>query len=308
MTPARSRGKIRVVVDGSNIATEGRSEPSLAQLREAVDALTTEYPGAEVLVVVDASLEHKLSASERSQLKELELSGDIVAPPAGSVGRGDAFILKIAERINAVVLSNDSFQEFQAEHRWLFDEGRLIGGKPVPKVGWIFTERLPVKATPRTTAAKKAAAPARAKAGSVAPAKAARAAKAPRPAPEKPATVTKKSTRKAASPAVAAPAPARAVKRDRVPVNAEDAFDTFVATYKVRSLVEGTVVTFTSHGAVVKVVVGDVSIECYAPNSGLGTPPPARARDVLKRNEVRRFRLKAIDRERRIPELTLVQV
>ena len=31
------------VVDGSNIATEGRSEPSLAQLREAVTAFTGEY-------------------------------------------------------------------------------------------------------------------------------------------------------------------------------------------------------------------------------------------------------------------------
>ena len=29
------------------------------------------------------------------------------------------------------------------EHPWLFDEGRLIGGKPVPGVGWIFTPRLP---------------------------------------------------------------------------------------------------------------------------------------------------------------------
>ena len=307
MTPARSRGKIRVVVDGSNIATEGRSEPSLAQLREAVDALVAEHPGAEVLVVVDASLEHKLSAGERTQLKELELSGDIVAPPAGSVGRGDAFILKIAERINAVVLSNDSFQEFQAEHRWLFDEGRLIGGKPVPKVGWIFTERLPVKATPRTVAAKKAAAPARPKTPASTPVKTAKATKAPRLAPEKPTATAKKSPRKKSS-ASTSTAPARAVKRDRVPVNAEDAFNKFVAAYKVRSHVDGTVVTFTSHGAVIKVVVDGVSIECYAPNSGLGTPPPARARDVLKRNEVRRFRLKSLDRERRIPELSLVQV
>ena len=31
------------------------------------------------------------------------------------------------------MLSNDSFQEFHAEHPWLFDEGRLIGGKPVPR-------------------------------------------------------------------------------------------------------------------------------------------------------------------------------
>ena len=43
------------------------------------------------------------------------------------------------------ILSNDSFQEFHGDYPWLFDEGRLIGGKPVPCVGWVFVERLPVK-------------------------------------------------------------------------------------------------------------------------------------------------------------------
>ena len=43
------------------------------------------------------------------------------------------------------MLSNDSFQEFHGEHEWLFDKGRLIGGKPVPGIGWIFTPRTPVR-------------------------------------------------------------------------------------------------------------------------------------------------------------------
>ncbi|OWY58618.1 hypothetical protein B7486_79000, partial [cyanobacterium TDX16] len=41
--------------------------------------------------------------------------------------------------------SNDSFQEFHGEHTWLFDDGRLIGGKPVPDVGWVFLPRTPVR-------------------------------------------------------------------------------------------------------------------------------------------------------------------
>ncbi len=69
----------------------------------------------------------------------------MVAPPAGAVGRGDGFILRIAEKSGALVLSNDSFQEFHAERPWLFEPGRLIGGKPVPGVGWIFTPRTPVR-------------------------------------------------------------------------------------------------------------------------------------------------------------------
>ncbi|HEX3947538.1 MAG TPA: hypothetical protein VHW47_07520, partial [Acidimicrobiales bacterium] len=134
-----------VVVDGSNLATEGRTLPSLQQLDEAVRAYVEEDPGAQIVVVVDASFEHRIDPSERAELEQAELNGELVSPPAGAVGRGDAFVLRIAQRTGATVLSNDSFQEFHGEHPWLFDDGRLIGGKPVPGVGWIFTPRIPVR-------------------------------------------------------------------------------------------------------------------------------------------------------------------
>ena len=44
-----------VVVDGSNIATEGRSMPSLQQLDEAVRAYIEVEPDALITVVVDAT-------------------------------------------------------------------------------------------------------------------------------------------------------------------------------------------------------------------------------------------------------------
>jgi hypothetical protein len=134
-----------VVVDGSNLATEGRTTPSLAQLDEAVRAYAAEDPDGQIVVVVDASFEHRIDPAEREMLEQAELHGEVVSPPAGAIGRGDAFVLRIAERTGAVVLSNDSFQEFHGEHPWLFDEGRLIGGKPVPGIGWIFTPRIPVR-------------------------------------------------------------------------------------------------------------------------------------------------------------------
>ncbi len=134
-----------MVVDGSNLATEGRLTPSLKQLDEAVSAFADEHPGAEIIVVADATFEHRAAANERSRFLDATMAGDIVTPPAGAVGRGDAFILKIADRIGGVVLSNDSFQEFHDEYPWLFDVGRLIGGKPVRGVGWVFTDRVPVR-------------------------------------------------------------------------------------------------------------------------------------------------------------------
>ena len=55
------------VVDGSNIATEGRSEPSLVQLREAVEAFRDEHDFDQITVIVDASFEHRVSTSERER-------------------------------------------------------------------------------------------------------------------------------------------------------------------------------------------------------------------------------------------------
>src|ERR1700722_7458377 len=134
-----------VVVDGSNIATEGRTTPSLDQLDQAVRQYLEEHPGANVTVVVDASFGHRIEPSERPAFEEAVAHGELGSPPAGAIGRGDAFLLRAAERIGARVLSNDSFREFHEEHPWLFDEDRLVGGTPVPGVGWRFTPRRPVR-------------------------------------------------------------------------------------------------------------------------------------------------------------------
>ncbi len=368
----------RVVVDGSNFATEGRTLPSLVQLDEAVRAYMEENPDAEVIVVVDASFEHRVAASERRRFKESELAGEVVTPPAGAVGRGDAFILKIADRIGAVVLSNDSFQEFHEQYPWLFDVGRLIGGKPVPGVGWVFTPRLPVRnpkmarvakklavtlsggerptigttltpVAPRATRSRRAA-PVEVSVVEVpveaAPKRPSRATKkvvpAPAPAPvsetppratrrrraapdevapvevsvvEVPVEAAPKRPSRATKKVVPAPAPApvsetpaapAALRRDRQPVNAEGAFAHFLATHRIGGVVEGEVSAFTSHGALVAVILDDGQrVECYAPTTLLGSPPPARARDVVARGDRRRFHLVRVDGERRIAEVSL---
>ena len=151
---ARAPERRQIVVDGSNIATEGRTSPSLAQLNEAILAFLDEHPEfstAEIIVVVDASFGHRIDPEEVPAFDQAIDHGEIVTPPAGALGRGDGFILRIAEKSGALVLSNDSFQEFHAERPWLFEPGRLIGGKPVPGVGWVFTPRTPVRG-PRSRA------------------------------------------------------------------------------------------------------------------------------------------------------------
>src|SRR4051795_12485247 len=145
-----------VVVDGSNIATEGRSTPSLAQLDQAVREFMDENPEVTITVVVDATFGHRIDPSEQKAFDEAEANAELVSPPAGAIGRGDAFVLRIADKVSGTILSNDSFQEFHGEYEWLFDEGRLVGGKPVPGVGWVFTLRTPVRGPKSREAVKEA--------------------------------------------------------------------------------------------------------------------------------------------------------
>jgi hypothetical protein len=392
------------VVDGSNLATEGRTLPSLAQLDEAVRVLAEEHPDATITVVVDATFEHRIDKSERETVRLAMLNGEVVSPPAGAIGRGDAFVLRIAERTGAIVVSNDSFQEFHGEHPWLFDKGRLVGGKPVLGVGWIFTPRLPIRGPKsRAATAKKRSsgdpesAPAKAaelaKAAQKAAKKTTRAAKksgagavagtwpltpaTPPPSrkakaelsraigdavaealdPTTPAKAAAKKTAKKAATATTAPATknaatkapgakkvaksaskkeagpkkaasskaseqkkstpktssapahkARTAKRQSPPpaVNEPLTFINFVAAFPVGSTVQGEVVSFTSHGAMVDVAVPrSDALHCYIPLSAMGNPPPVKARQVLKKGEVRSFVLAGLDPPRRVAELAL---
>jgi hypothetical protein len=292
-----------------------------------------------MIVVADASFEHRVAPNERAHFKGAELAGEIVTPPAGAIGRGDAFILKIADRIKGVVLSNDSFQEFHDEYPWLFDEGRLIGGKPVKGVGWVFTPRLPVRSTKTSRPVKKLSVTlsdgAKPSIGTtLTPVKATKAKKVPvkvakvpikakktlkvDSAEKKTVKAVKRSPVKVAKappkpkkavkslPVLESPPPAVALRRGRHPVNPEADFALFRSAHRIGSRVEGEVTAFTSHGAVIKVALKSGQlIECYAPTTSLGDPAPARARDVLKRGDRRTFRLVAVDAERRIAELAL---
>ena len=281
-----------VVVDGSNLATEGRSTPSLAQLDEAVRAWLAENPDDEVIVVVDASFSYRIDESEKQTFEDAEAAGEVVSPPAGALGRGDGFLLKIADRVDAAVLSNDSFQEFHGDYPWLFDSGRLLGGKPVPGVGWIFTPRTPVRGPKSRMAVRDAKLSKKAELSGpmVKAIEEATAEVMEPPGPEaKSGRRRRRRSRETAS---------HEAVNDPLP------FITFIAEHHLGTEVEGTVDSFTSHGAFV-VVDG---ARCYVPVVGLADPPPRTAKAVLKRGETRTFVVQALDPPRRGIELALPEV
>ncbi|HEY2815401.1 MAG TPA: S1 RNA-binding domain-containing protein [Acidimicrobiales bacterium] len=294
-------------MDGSNIATEGRAAPSLQQLDEAVRALLAEYKYEHVTVVVDATFGHRIEAKEVPAYEEAVLNGELVTPPAGAIGRGDAFVLQIADRANADVFSNDSFQEFHGGYPWLFDEGRLIGGKPVTNVGWIFVLRAPVRGPASRRSVRDARKSTKASSAPLAPvspppAKAARAAKKAAPPAATPTArpAAKQAARQANAPASPPVEPAKTTSRrrssaPREPINDQLVYLGFVVDHPIGSVVDGTVDRFSSHGAYVH--AGDA--QCYVPLRELGDPPPRSAREVLNLGETRPFVVHRFDPDRR---------
>ncbi|HTT90482.1 MAG TPA: hypothetical protein VMF65_13100, partial [Acidimicrobiales bacterium] len=296
-----------VVVDGSNMATEGNSLPSLKQLDEAVREYLLENPDDIVTVVVDATFGHRIPTEERERFEQAELAGEIVSPPAGAIGRGDAFLLRVADKVGAVVLSNDSFQEFHGEYEWLFDKGRLIGGKPVPGVGWIFTPRTPVRGPKSRESVKEAK-------------RRRHAEKVEEPSESGLDMAAERSRghggdrklqRAIAAAVEEAVEPAKGGRKRRrrrrggeVPseaLNEPFNFITFIAAHQLGDQVEGTVDEFASHGAFITVD----GARCYLPLSAMGEVPPRSAREVLRKAERRAFVVQAFDAMRRGIELAL---
>ena len=254
-----------VVVDGSNLATEGRTEPSLKQLNEAVLSFMNEFPDTKITVVVDATFGHRVDRRERAEFDAAINNNELVAPPAGAVGRGDGFVLTIADKVKASILSNDSYQEFHDQYKWLFDEGRLIGGKPVPNVGWVFIQRLPVrKQSGRDSSA------------ALRRAKAVRAPSRPMPVPKNPPPTARVATN---SPKPIAQVSKPSSNSKPTPkLNEITAFLNFVEKNPVGTKLKGVVESYASHGVHVK--VGEVL--GYLPMQLMANPAPRSAREHVK--------------------------
>ena len=284
-----------VVVDGSNLATEGRTQPSLAQLNDAVLAYMAENPDALITVVVDATFGHRIDPKEVAEFDEGVSNNELVAPPAGAIGRGDAFVLSIADKVHATIISNDSYQEFHGQYQWLFDEGRLVGGKPVPHIGWVFVNRLPVRGPlsrksvadgKRKAAGGKATSPATVRVGSPEASQPMPVPKGPPPGPAAAKSRAKanavptveKSASKRGTKAVASKSvPAATDAAAKSTVNDLLSFLTFVERHPVGTSVNAIVDHYSSHGAYVRIdsVIG------YVPLRLMADPPPRSAREFM---------------------------
>ena len=282
-----------VIIDGSNLATEGRTAPSLKQLNEAIDAYRSDFPTTLITVVVDATFGHRIDPKEVAEFERAIETNTFVAPPAGAVGRGDGFILSIANKAKATVLSNDSYQEFHGEYAWLFEEGRLVGGKPVPHVGWVFVYRTPVRGPVSRRSVKEQKvvdkSPRRRTPATHLNDVPAISANAPMPVP------------KSAPPGAVMPAPKPVAAKT---VNDLMAFLSFVEHHPVGTSVEAVVDSYSSHGAYV--LIGEA--HGYVPLRLMGDPAPRSARDAMSLGDVVTLVVSSFDAKRRSIDLSVLSM
>ena len=333
-----------VIVDGSNIATEGRTLPSLEQLDEAVQAFQSDNPDASVTVVVDATFAHRIAKKEREAFDAAVDAGEIIVPPAGAIGRGDAFILQVAAKGDAEVLSNDSFQEFHGDHEWLFDEGRLIGAKPVEGIGWVFVDRVPVRGPESRRATRSSSrSPKKAtKQGSGSRSKSDSASKSnsgskngarsgskstdsSSDSKPKKSSRSRSRSRKSSGDRRGDAATTADDRRDGTTkndggrtesskspgsssktkeLNSPSEFLGFVTKHSIGDVVRGTVERFSSHGCYLRVS----DAQCYLPVKAMGDPPPSKARDVVSTGGEVEVRVQSLDADRRGINVELIKV
>jgi hypothetical protein len=104
------------VVDGSNVAyaeLSEQGEPKVSNLVAVGRAL--EAHGYRPIVIVDATLRHEVDDPE--QLEGLLDKQEVRQAPAGT--DADFFVLETAEQHQALVVSNDEFDQFRGEYPWI---------------------------------------------------------------------------------------------------------------------------------------------------------------------------------------------
>jgi hypothetical protein len=103
--PPEGGGSRRAIVDASNVAHAGEQGARLATLLAVRDELRDE--GFDPILVADAALRHQID--DKAGYEALVESGELRQAPAGT--DADYFILKFAQELDAMVVSNDRFRD-----------------------------------------------------------------------------------------------------------------------------------------------------------------------------------------------------
>ena len=120
--------KPKLILDGSNVATQTeisrKKVTSLELLKSCKRAIVSEYPGHELIIIVDATFKFYLPENEVNEYETLVLKGEITPAPGGVVA--DSIILKSATRNNARVITKDRYRDWVKTYPIVNEAGRII--------------------------------------------------------------------------------------------------------------------------------------------------------------------------------------
>lgn len=109
---------VKILVDGSNVAHNGKPKPDLKNIRAMIKELKF-YKFTNIIIIVDASLRHKLKFP--AQLEELknEISKEYVCHEAPSKTEADEFLIATAKKEKCRIVSNDEFKDWKKSDSWV---------------------------------------------------------------------------------------------------------------------------------------------------------------------------------------------
>jgi hypothetical protein len=138
-----------VFIDASNVARSPGAPPDVHRLEACYEAACQKFSMSKVIMIADASLsrlvQNESGVVQYDLLNRMVSENRLVMVPPGTPGKADKYILNLAAERSGIVVSNDSFREFQVDFTWLHEPGRLFGHALVGPMGWQFTPRFPVR-------------------------------------------------------------------------------------------------------------------------------------------------------------------
>ena len=112
---------VKILVDGSNVAHNGKKNPDLQNIHAVIKELKF-YKFKNIIVIVDASLRHKIKYP--AQLDELinDLKKDTEVHQSPSQTAADEYLIAMAKKEKCLIVTNDEFRDWKKGDKWVRDK------------------------------------------------------------------------------------------------------------------------------------------------------------------------------------------
>lgn len=111
---------VKILVDGSNVAYNGKAKPDLNNIRAMIKELKF-WKFENIIVLVDASLRHQLKSPGlvKQLINKLKMHYECHESP--SKRTADEFLISTVKKEKCLVVTNDEFKDWKKTDKWITD-------------------------------------------------------------------------------------------------------------------------------------------------------------------------------------------